>query len=441
MVDRDTFDRLVREALASFRERSLLLNHPLVDLLGAGPCDGEESARLTRVLLEAIQELRPPRSVPRGSPSWRSYRCMFLRYVEGDGLDAIADELGVGERQIRRDHQEGIRRLCDSLWARHCRLHSRETASQEDALEADAASRDEVLEAQLMRVGAAQNAAPTDLGETVEGALATVARFAQDSQVALVASVPRGLCRVVANRVALRQVLVNLLCLAIDLASGRRVCIAAQSRPADGRVDLTLTLPLRKPPQSVEDDTRFRVSRRLVEILGGTVDVRCQQESGEDDGCCALIFEVGLRVADLDAVLLIDDDPDVYRLFQRYLKASPYRLVHSLTSQRAIELAQKARPHAIILDVIMPARDGWEILQELRDHRATRDIPVIVCSVLEERGLAESLGATEFVLKPVTRQGLLSALDRCRLKASSAERRGSTSDTRSPRERGARPAG
>jgi CheY-like chemotaxis protein len=59
---------------------------------------------------------------------------------------------------------------------------------------------------------------------------------------------------------------------------------------------------------------------------------------------------------------------------------------------------------------MMPSQDGWQILQQLKSLREARDIPIIVCSVLRERALALSLGAADFLVKPITQQALLSAL-------------------------------
>jgi CheY-like chemotaxis protein len=74
-------------------------------------------------------------------------------------------------------------------------------------------------------------------------------------------------------------------------------------------------------------------------------------------------------------------------------------------------MAEEQAPQVIVLDVMMPERDGWTVLGQLREHPKTHDIPVIVCSILSQEQLALTLGAAQFLRKPVTRQALLSALD------------------------------
>ena len=73
-------------------------------------------------------------------------------------------------------------------------------------------------------------------------------------------------------------------------------------------------------------------------------------------------------------------------------------------------MAEEASPDAIVLDVMMPGMHGWEFLQRLRNQPQTRDIPVLVCSIINNPTLAYSLGASLFLAKPVSRDGVLNAL-------------------------------
>jgi CheY-like chemotaxis protein len=88
----------------------------------------------------------------------------------------------------------------------------------------------------------------------------------------------------------------------------------------------------------------------------------------------------------------------------------PYRVVTAQTGHEAIDLARQLHPDVITLDLMMPDQDGWDLLQVLLNQVDTQGIPIIVCSVLRQKDLALSLGATAFLEKPVTQQALLSAL-------------------------------
>jgi CheY-like chemotaxis protein len=65
-----------------------------------------------------------------------------------------------------------------------------------------------------------------------------------------------------------------------------------------------------------------------------------------------------------------------------------------------------------VLDVMLPGIDGWELLGRLREHPQTKDVPVVVCTILSQQQLALTLGATDFLRKPITRDAFLATLDR-----------------------------
>jgi PleD family two-component response regulator len=111
-------------------------------------------------------------------------------------------------------------------------------------------------------------------------------------------------------------------------------------------------------------------------------------------------------------VLAIDDNAGTLHLLQRYTAGTRYRLIGAQDPERALSLAEEVAPQIIVLDVMMPHVDGWETLGRLRQHLLTSHVPVIVCTILAGEELAFSLGASDFVRKPVTRQAFLAALDR-----------------------------
>ena len=121
-------------------------------------------------------------------------------------------------------------------------------------------------------------------------------------------------------------------------------------------------------------------------------------------------FDVQLPTVER-TVLVVDDNEDVLELFRSYLIPHRYRVVTARTAQDALDKACQFQPYAITLDLMMPERDGWDLLQILLNQPDTCHIPIIVCSVLKQKELALSLGATAFLEKPITEQALLSALE------------------------------
>jgi CheY-like chemotaxis protein len=162
--------------------------------------------------------------------------------------------------------------------------------------------------------------------------------------------------------------------------------------------------------------------RRLVETQGGTVEVQRHEHGG-------MSVVAALPPARTRCVLVVDDNPDLLALFRRYLRDGSYRLIQTGTAESAVRLASELKPDAIILDLMIPSQDGWEILQRLRTSEATCEIPVIVCSVLPENVLARSLGVQVFLAKPVTRTSLVVALERCLGTPRQAARPGRPSDS------------
>jgi CheY-like chemotaxis protein len=96
---------------------------------------------------------------------------------------------------------------------------------------------------------------------------------------------------------------------------------------------------------------------------------------------------------------------------ERYLTDRRCRVVGVANGGDGLRLARHLRPLAIVLDLMMPGQDGWEILQNLKADAATADIPVVVCSVLAQESLAQALGADAYLRKPVSREQLLLVLD------------------------------
>ena len=109
-------------------------------------------------------------------------------------------------------------------------------------------------------------------------------------------------------------------------------------------------------------------------------------------------------------VLVVDDDASVRSLLAKTLEKEGYRVISAGNGVEALALAREHRPQAITLDVLMPQMDGWSALKGLKADAELRDIPVIMVTVLNERGMAIPLGAADFVTKPVDRQRLAAIL-------------------------------
>ena len=112
------------------------------------------------------------------------------------------------------------------------------------------------------------------------------------------------------------------------------------------------------------------------------------------------------------AVLVADDDPGVAAMIADYLIREGYGALTATSGKQALELALKHRPFAITLDVIMPDMDGWEVLQRLKENPDTKDIPVIIISVADDKEIGFALGAVGYITKPVNKDVLIAEINR-----------------------------
>jgi len=164
------------------------------------------------------------------------------------------------------------------------------------------------------------------------------------------------------------------------------------------------------------------ISRHFIEMLKGNIKVESElgkgttftvkvpaylrellptspEELEENLGAAGIQLETGL-------VLVIDDDPLVRKLIENYLTKVGYQVALAASGAEGLRLAHKLRPNAITLDVMMAEMDGWEVLIRLKADAELAHIPVIMMTMLEDKDLGYSLGASEYLIKPVSREHL-----------------------------------
>ncbi|HHT9107889.1 MAG TPA: diguanylate cyclase [Candidatus Wunengus sp. YC64] len=109
-------------------------------------------------------------------------------------------------------------------------------------------------------------------------------------------------------------------------------------------------------------------------------------------------------------VLVVEDDIPTVEILTIHLTQAGYRIAHAYDGEEAILKAKELKPFVITLDIMLPKKDGWEVLQSLKANPDTRDIPVIIHSIIENKELAFALGATDYMVKPVDKSILLEKL-------------------------------
>jgi signal transduction histidine kinase/CheY-like chemotaxis protein len=242
-----------------------------------------------------------------------------------------------------------------------------------------------------------------------------------------------------ADRGRLRQIVYNLLSNAIKFTPDEgRVVVQARWDGADAVIAVSDTGKGIAPEDVGHIFEEFRqvgdlkdraagtglglaLSRRLAEAHHGSITVVSALGSGST-------FELRLprgtvvelpveparpetaRSAGAALVLVIEDDPAAVRLLRTYLEDAGHLVEATSDGESGMAAARRLNPDAIILDVLLPGIDGWEVMRRLKADADLRDIPVVVLTVVDERNVAMSLGAADYFLKPVHRDALLARL-------------------------------
>lgn len=121
-------------------------------------------------------------------------------------------------------------------------------------------------------------------------------------------------------------------------------------------------------------------------------------------------------------ILVVEDNSQTARLYAMHLHRAGFQVQVASSGEEAVFQANKNRPAAILLDLLLPAADGWDVLKQLKASSATRDIPVVIVSVMDSQAFGLQLGAAAYLVKPVDRYQLLSTLQRCLLQRKFAGR-------------------
>jgi CheY-like chemotaxis protein len=111
-------------------------------------------------------------------------------------------------------------------------------------------------------------------------------------------------------------------------------------------------------------------------------------------------------------ILAIDDDPRVINLYERYLKPHGFQVVPLTDPKLAVQRVKEIRPFAVTLDIMMPEKDGWQVMHDLKNDPDTRDLPIVICSILENQEKGFSMGASDYLVKPFLQEDLLNSINR-----------------------------
>ncbi|MFC5469761.1 response regulator [Cohnella suwonensis] len=287
-----------------------------------------------------------------------------------------------------------------------------------------------------------------EIRTTVQDVLTTVTPLLEANGNRLESAIPHGLMRTDITK--LRQILMNLLGNAGKFTKDGTISLTVSFEARQGESGVSFCIRdtgIGMTPEQLEnlfkafkqaDSSTTRkyggtglglaISQRLCHMMGGRITVESVLGQGtaftvwlpalnksSESGTDGLREDASQGTEGRDercVVLVIDDDPAMLQLMQRYLGKEGYSVIGARNGDDGIRLAKELKPSIISLDVLMPGVDGWSVLTALKSDPELSGIPIIMISMTDDRKLGYTLGASEFLIKPVNRDKIVSVVDK-----------------------------
>lgn len=247
--------------------------------------------------------------------------------------------------------------------------------------------------------------------------------------------------RIISDKIKIRQILINLISNAIKYSENGIVSLSIDKvedryriRVKDDGVGIA-----EENLKNIFDEFRqidgtytrkvggtglgLSITKKFTEMLGGTIEVESKLGKGSvftvylpldcmtiatkygDEDC--IVCSNGRA---LKKIVCIDDDINVHKLYRQYINEDEYDIISLNGHGDVMQKISEIMPDIILLDIMLPNKDGWKILSELKDNIITQKIPVIMISVLNEKNLAYKLKADEYLIKPIAQEELMEAI-------------------------------
>jgi CheY-like chemotaxis protein len=400
MLNNEEFQKLLRSALKHLYNPDFLRQSRLSSVFGVGDRFDSPMA-LQRILTDAIQAMRPGNDVLEAAQVWHTYDILLYRYIQQLTQDQVAGQLGISSRQLAREQETALEVLAVRLWDQYqigetyTELEVTQALSPED-LASNLTNNLRWLEETPYKKG-------TNLIDEMNDVVNLVNSLAENHSVTLELKMDTGIPDILVHPVAIRQILVSVLNVAIDQAGQGSVQIQVTHLEGDVEVRITGSSFASASELGENDQSSLAMAHELVSMSKGRMAYSFSSVSFH----IQLVFPTFKPVI----VLVIDDNQDFLDLFRRYTHGTRFHLIVTRNPHRAINLVEEHSPKVIVLDVMMPEMDGWQMLGRLRRHPSSSHLPILICSIVQQEELARTLGAKGFLRKPVTRKNLLDALD------------------------------
>ena len=283
---------------------------------------------------------------------------------------------------------------------------------------------------------------PVSIRQLLDGIRQFVQPVLDERKITLESTIADELDDIVADGIRLKQILLNLVTNALKFSNAESKVILSATR---SRTDIEFTVQdfgvgikksdmasLFQPFQQTAEGARksegtglgLSITKKLVELHGGSlhvvsdfgkgstfiarIPIMVQVEQEAETVVKRIVETTG--ASQTKRILIVEDKPHARTLLHTYLKEAGYTIEIAANGVEALEKAKLWKPDVITLDILLPVKDGWQVLRELKEHPLCKEIPVIIISMVDERNVGFGLGAVEYFVKPVQKDDLLAAI-------------------------------
>ena len=277
-----------------------------------------------------------------------------------------------------------------------------------------------------------------DIPEIIDSILPTITGLIKDKPVKLMKDIQPDLPKAVADPVRIRQVLLNFLSNATKFTDEGQIIVKAEL--GDSKKDIRVSVidsgegiskedqkKLFKPFSQVDgSSTRetegtglgLSISRQLMTMQNGTIGVESDTGKGS-----TFFFTIPIVTTEkaqeepkMKTILIIENDENLIDLYKNYISYTNYQIIpftdETSGEEQAIQYIEKTEPDLITLDPLFAKEKGWEILKALKKDTKLKSIPVIICSILDEKEKGLELGAGAYLTKPILKNDFISAIEK-----------------------------
>lgn len=404
-VTLEAFEIELQNALYNLSDPMYVPEDLIFHLLGISTIEGMDGLR--RKLIEEIERGFQGDAVQDTAKITFLYQVLHHRFIQSLSQERTAEILDISARHLRRKQNEAIRVLATRLWnlsqvvTGEESVQSRQEQEDQRKLMPGMAAGENTSWAEMVfkEINLLNSRSPqmitTDLARIIQKTIDMARLLHSEEDITLEIGAISPNVEVAIHPTVLRQVILYIIQQAVQTKNTEKICIHVEESNDYTILSFTISTKDTQPVIDNLDD--------LARILGGKAEIR------RIDQCCAidLVFSKHSKVT----VLVVDDNFETVQLFRRFTMNSRFEIHHVTSGLDLLAQIQELQPKILVIDVLLPGLDGWDLLLQIRQTPETASLPVIVSSVLGDPEIARSLGANYYLPKPVNQKIFLQTLE------------------------------